>query len=124
MLLPAGMSRGQQHSRRRALAYSRTHVFTLSRIRRFRRCVARRHPRISIPRRQARFLGSPDSGIPPLRADGRRGMVQYTPRRRGDKMELNASVTAVITGGASGLGEATARALAAHGVRVALFDMN
>ena len=39
-------------------------------------------------------------------------------------MELNASVSAVVTGGASGLGAATARALAAHGVRVALFDLN
>ncbi|KWR90674.1 SDR family NAD(P)-dependent oxidoreductase [Cupriavidus sp. IDO] len=39
-------------------------------------------------------------------------------------MELNASVSAVVTGGASGLGEATARALAAHGVRVAVFDLN
>lgn len=29
---------------------------------------------------------------------------------------------AVVTGGASGLGEATARALAAHGVKVAIFD--
>ena len=39
-------------------------------------------------------------------------------------MILDGSVTAVVTGGASGLGEATARRLAAHGVRVALFDMN
>ncbi|MDP9877659.1 NAD(P)-dependent dehydrogenase (short-subunit alcohol dehydrogenase family) [Variovorax boronicumulans] len=39
-------------------------------------------------------------------------------------MELNASVSAVITGGASGLGAATARALASHGVKVALFDLN
>jgi NAD(P)-dependent dehydrogenase (short-subunit alcohol dehydrogenase family) len=39
-------------------------------------------------------------------------------------MELNSSVAAVVTGGASGLGEATARALAAHGVKVAIFDMN
>ena len=39
-------------------------------------------------------------------------------------MELNSSVAAVITGGASGLGEATARALAAQGVKVAIFDMN
>ncbi|MDO6479912.1 SDR family oxidoreductase [Shimia thalassica] len=31
---------------------------------------------------------------------------------------------AVITGGASGLGEATARHFAAHGARVALFDLN
>jgi NAD(P)-dependent dehydrogenase (short-subunit alcohol dehydrogenase family) len=33
-------------------------------------------------------------------------------------------VAAVVTGGASGLGEATARALAAQGARVAIFDMN
>lgn len=39
-------------------------------------------------------------------------------------MELNESVVAVITGGASGLGAATARKLAAKGVKVALFDMN
>jgi NAD(P)-dependent dehydrogenase (short-subunit alcohol dehydrogenase family) len=38
-------------------------------------------------------------------------------------MELNSGISAVITGGASGLGEATARALAERGVRVALFDM-
>jgi NAD(P)-dependent dehydrogenase (short-subunit alcohol dehydrogenase family) len=38
-------------------------------------------------------------------------------------MELNSSIAAVVTGGASGLGEATARALAAHGVKVALFDL-
>lgn len=39
-------------------------------------------------------------------------------------MELNSDISAVITGGASGLGAATARALAAKGVKVALFDMN
>lgn len=39
-------------------------------------------------------------------------------------MQLSNNVVAVVTGGASGLGEATARALAAHGVKVALFDMN
>ena len=38
-------------------------------------------------------------------------------------MELNNSVAAVVTGGASGLGEATARALAAKGVKVAIFDL-
>ncbi len=38
-------------------------------------------------------------------------------------MELN-GCAAVVTGGASGLGEATARALAAVGVKVAIFDMN
>jgi NAD(P)-dependent dehydrogenase (short-subunit alcohol dehydrogenase family) len=39
-------------------------------------------------------------------------------------MELNSSVAAVVTGGASGLGAATVRALAAKGVKVAIFDMN
>ena len=39
-------------------------------------------------------------------------------------MRLDASVAAVVTGGASGLGLATARALAARGVRVALFDVD
>ncbi len=39
-------------------------------------------------------------------------------------MKLDSSVSAVVTGAASGLGAATARALAAQGVKVALFDMN
>jgi NAD(P)-dependent dehydrogenase (short-subunit alcohol dehydrogenase family) len=39
-------------------------------------------------------------------------------------MELNASVAAVITGGASGLGAATARRFASRGVKVAIFDLN
>src|SRR5262245_38529047 len=39
-------------------------------------------------------------------------------------MELNSAVAAVVTGGGSGLGEATARALAAKGVKVAIFDLN
>jgi NAD(P)-dependent dehydrogenase (short-subunit alcohol dehydrogenase family) len=37
-------------------------------------------------------------------------------------MKLDQSVAAIVTGAASGLGEATARALAARGVRVAVFD--
>jgi NAD(P)-dependent dehydrogenase (short-subunit alcohol dehydrogenase family) len=39
-------------------------------------------------------------------------------------MKLDSSIAAVITGGASGLGAATARRLAAQGVKVALFDLN
>ncbi|NWH09588.1 MAG: SDR family NAD(P)-dependent oxidoreductase [Alphaproteobacteria bacterium] len=39
-------------------------------------------------------------------------------------MDLNNSIAAVVTGGASGLGEATARHLANHGVKVTIFDMN
>ena len=39
-------------------------------------------------------------------------------------MKLDSSIAAVVTGGASGLGEATVRQLASHGVKVAIFDMN
>src|SRR5690242_21535932 len=38
-------------------------------------------------------------------------------------MELSSKVSAVVTGGASGLGEATVRALAKHGVKIAIFDL-
>src|SRR6202007_1312366 len=44
--------------------------------------------------------------------------------RRNRPMKLDSSISAVVTGGASGLGEATARLLASHGVKVAIFDMN
>jgi NAD(P)-dependent dehydrogenase (short-subunit alcohol dehydrogenase family) len=37
-------------------------------------------------------------------------------------MKLDGSISAVVTGGASGLGEATARAFADKGVKVAVFD--
>ena len=37
-------------------------------------------------------------------------------------MKLDSSISAVVTGAASGLGEATARALAGRGVKVAVFD--
>ncbi|MDF0750834.1 SDR family NAD(P)-dependent oxidoreductase [Marinobacter sp. 71-i] len=39
-------------------------------------------------------------------------------------MRLGSEISAVVTGGASGLGEATARRLASRGVKVALFDLN
>ena len=39
-------------------------------------------------------------------------------------MEIGANTPAVVTGGASGLGAATVRALAAKGAKVAIFDMN
>jgi len=39
-------------------------------------------------------------------------------------MQLNDSVTAIITGGASGLGAATARKMASMGVKIGIFDMN
>jgi len=39
-------------------------------------------------------------------------------------MKLDSSIAAVVTGGASGLGRASAEALAASGVKVAIFDLN
>jgi NAD(P)-dependent dehydrogenase (short-subunit alcohol dehydrogenase family) len=39
-------------------------------------------------------------------------------------VKINQSIAAVVTGGASGLGEASARALAAKGAKVAIFDLN
>ena len=38
-------------------------------------------------------------------------------------MQLDSTISAVVTGGASGLGAATVRALAAKGVKVAIFDL-
>jgi NAD(P)-dependent dehydrogenase (short-subunit alcohol dehydrogenase family) len=42
----------------------------------------------------------------------------------GDALKLGPDIAAIITGGASGLGLATAKALRAEGVKVALFDKN
>ncbi|MFC3230506.1 3-hydroxyacyl-CoA dehydrogenase [Marinibaculum pumilum] len=39
-------------------------------------------------------------------------------------MKLDGSIAAIVTGGASGLGAATAKELASAGVKVAIFDMN
>ncbi len=39
-------------------------------------------------------------------------------------MKITTDTAAIVTGGASGLGEATARMLAAEGAKVAIFDMN
>ena len=39
------------------------------------------------------------------------------------RMKLGNDIAAIVTGGASGLGAATARALAAKGVKVAIFDL-
>ena len=39
-------------------------------------------------------------------------------------MKLDSTISAIVTGGASGLGEATARRLAGHGVKVTLLDLD
>jgi NAD(P)-dependent dehydrogenase (short-subunit alcohol dehydrogenase family) len=52
------------------------------------------------------------------------GASPTTPAQARSIMQLDSSISAVITGGASGLGAATARRLASRGVRVALFDLN
>ena len=39
-------------------------------------------------------------------------------------MKIDTTTSAVVTGGASGLGRATAEALATAGVKVAIFDLN
>ncbi len=39
-------------------------------------------------------------------------------------MEINSALTAVVTGGASGLGLATVKAMRAAGARVAILDKN
>ena len=39
-------------------------------------------------------------------------------------MQITSDIAAIVTGGASGLGEATARRLASAGTKVAIFDMN
>src|SRR3989344_3897354 len=48
--------------------------------------------------------------------------VQYNIGMTG--MKLDSTISAVVTGGASGLGEGTARAIAATAAKVALFDLN
>ena len=39
-------------------------------------------------------------------------------------MKLDSSLSAIVTGGASGLGLASVKALCATGVKVAIFDLN
>ena len=44
--------------------------------------------------------------------------------KKGNAMKLDSSISTVVTGGASGIGEAVVRRLAASGVKVAIFDLN
>jgi NAD(P)-dependent dehydrogenase (short-subunit alcohol dehydrogenase family) len=65
--------------------------------------------------------------IPPCRPGpgaSATGIVEAAQQPRTIGMLLDSSVSAIVTGGASGLGRATAEALAAKGVKVAIFDLN
>ena len=42
----------------------------------------------------------------------------------GENYEIDSNITAIVTGGASGLGEATVRLLAEKGVKCGIFDLN
>lgn len=74
----------------------------------------------ALRQRGARF------GLQTVREAG--GMANVTIVERFDELGKEAmnlqDISAVVTGGASGLGAATARALAVAGARVSLFDLN
>ena len=66
-------------------------------------------------------VGAEGTGFQPPHPPGRRTGARPHVEQG---MQLGKDITAVVTGGASGLGAATARALAAKGVRVAILDLN
>jgi NAD(P)-dependent dehydrogenase (short-subunit alcohol dehydrogenase family) len=68
------------------------------------------------------FCPAAGAGACPLRGDPVDGENRSCPREIA--MKLDSSVSAIVTGGASGLGEATARRLASHGVKVTLLDLD
>lgn len=51
-------------------------------------------------------------------------MNQHLRQEKGKNMQIKNDMAAIVTGGASGLGEATARILAEQGAKVTLFDLN
>jgi NAD(P)-dependent dehydrogenase (short-subunit alcohol dehydrogenase family) len=68
-------------------------------------------------RRQNHSLGGGESLV--------QNKDRKTAQEKGNpQMKISDQTAAVVTGGASGLGEASARALASQGAKVAIFDMN
>ncbi len=51
-------------------------------------------------------------------------LVEFKIRKLEAKMQITEKTVAIVTGGASGLGAATATALAGYGAKVTIFDMN
>jgi NAD(P)-dependent dehydrogenase (short-subunit alcohol dehydrogenase family) len=57
-------------------------------------------------------------------ASGRPRRPHHHVEQENQRMKIDSSFSAVVTGGASGLGKASAQALADAGIKVAIFDLN
>src|SRR5690606_6764192 len=75
------------------------------------------------PSRASRADGRPATAAWPARI-GRRKPIHDCREGRRARMKIDSSISAVVTGAASGLGRAAAEALAAAGARVAIFDID
>src|SRR5690606_23174850 len=88
------------------------------------RADARAFPTAIMARSGRRGLTGRRARLMPAWTGCRAARAGRTQNRRGLWMKIDSTLAAVVTGGASGLGEASARALAAKGAKVALFDLN
>jgi len=84
--------------------------------------------RAKLPQGEAHLVRTGDMRALPPRSALAGGALSASPaateRRETNMMKLDESIAAIVTGGASGLGRASAEALAAAGVKVAVFDIS